>query len=404
MRHRVAEQCPASATAAGDASENHGVRGAVLFIIDQLCALGGAERVLVRMAHGLPGFGYYPHVLTFAIDESLGFRDLVRCPLHVWPLSRTYDWNAFLAARHIRTLIRRHDIRITHTFHETSDLWAGMIAKLCGCPILISSRRDMGFQRSAKHKLAYRSLRGCFDEVQTVSNEVRQFCIDHDGLEPSRTRTVYNGVTLAAPDPELSKATSRERFHLPVTGPLVVSVGHLRRIKGFDILLRIAAEVIRVNPTVTFAIAGRGNEPEYAEYLQQLSVQLGVTSAVVFLGDVEDVPTLLRAADLFCLPSRSEGLSNALLEAMACQLPCVASRVGGNPEVIRHGRTGYLFNSEDHRAAAQDILRLIDDETLSRDMGRAGCSLVTEQFSTERMLATVAASYDRLLCDDHRID
>ena len=134
----------------------------VLYIIDQLCALGGAERVLLRILEHLPREKYSPHVVTFQINASLGLEKVLPCPLHVYPLRRTHGWAALGVARKIHQLVRSHNIRITHTFHATSDLWAGMIARMSGCPILISSRRDMGFLRTTKHQIAYRSARTLF--------------------------------------------------------------------------------------------------------------------------------------------------------------------------------------------------------------------------------------------------
>src|SRR5215510_10200758 len=116
----------------------------VLFIIDQLCALGGAERVLLRIVQGLPRDRFAPRVVTFKINEELRLAESMSCPLHVYPLKKTYDWEALEAARQIRQMVRSVNVRITHTFHETADLWGGMIAKMSGCPILVSSRRDMG--------------------------------------------------------------------------------------------------------------------------------------------------------------------------------------------------------------------------------------------------------------------
>src|SRR5439155_18746716 len=114
----------------------------VLFLIDELCEFGGAERVLLRIIEHLPRERYSPRVVTFKIDERLGFADSLSCPLHVFPLRRTYDWGAVGVARKIREIIRAHNVQITHTFFETSDLWGGPIAKMSGCPVLISSRRD----------------------------------------------------------------------------------------------------------------------------------------------------------------------------------------------------------------------------------------------------------------------
>jgi glycosyltransferase involved in cell wall biosynthesis len=369
----------------------------VLFIIDQLCELGGAERILLRTVEHLPQYGFKPTVVTFAIDDQLGIRQSIGCPLNVLPLRRTYDFTALRAANNIRRLIRSQNIQITHTFHETSDLWGGMIAKMSGCPVLVSSRRDMGFQRRKKHRTGYRWLGRYFDEVQVVSEQVGQFCIEQDGLDPQRVVTIYNGVDLPERYEATPKSSLRRHFGLPVSGPLVVSVGHIRRIKGYDVFMRIAAKVLAQMPDAIFAVGGCDHEPAHMRELKQLAAQLGLESNFRFLGDVKDVRSLLRAADVFCLPSRSEGLSNALLEAMACELPCVASAVGGNPEVVVDGRTGFLFDSEAAESAATHILRLLCDLSTAQMMGAAGREVAAKHFTTEAMVIKLVDSYERLL-------
>jgi glycosyltransferase involved in cell wall biosynthesis len=362
-----------------------------LLIIDQLCELGGAERVLFRIVDHLPRERFTPHLLTFGIEPSLAA--YVSCPLHLLSVRRTYDHTGLAAARQIRRLVRSHDIQITHAFHETSDLWAGPIAKLSGCPVLISSRRDMGIQRGAKHRWGYRVLGRLFDEVHTVSETVRQFCIEQDGLPPERVRTIPNGVDLPPGSATTEANGMRKRLGLPETRPLVVSVGHIRPVKGFDVLLQTAARV----PEATFAIAGDTHDEAHARDLAQRASAAGLAGRFVFLGPVENVPALLYSADVFCLLSRSEGMSNAVLEAMACGLPCVATRVGGNPEVIQEGRTGFLVDDGDSEGAAARILELLEDRARARAMGAEGRRAVEENFTTEVMIKNVVDSYERLL-------
>jgi glycosyltransferase involved in cell wall biosynthesis len=369
----------------------------VLFIIDQLCEMGGAERVLLRMIRQLPRSSYSPIVVTFKIDESLGIANSISCPLYVYPLRRTYDRTAFRVARQIRHLVRSQKIRITHTFHETSDLWGGMIAKMSGCPILISSRRDMGFLRESKHRLGYRYLGRYFNQVQTVSEEVRRYCIEQDGLDHERVVSIHNGVDFPpAPEGE-DQRTLRARFGLEKATHLVVSLGHVRKIKGYDVLLRAAAYVRDVMPGVLFAIAGENHEPAHFSELMALLAALRLESNVTFLGQVDDIGSLLRASDVFCLPSRTEGLSNALLEAMACERPCVATRVGGNPEVLVDGKTGYLVESEDAESLAARILQLLQHPATARTMGFEGRRVMEEQFTTQAMMKRLINSYERLL-------
>jgi glycosyltransferase involved in cell wall biosynthesis len=369
----------------------------VLFIIDQLCEMGGAERVLLRMIERLPRERFSPRLVTFKINENRGFRELITCPLKVYPLQRTYDWTALQVARRIAGIVRSHGVRITHTFHETSDLWAGMVAKLSGCPVLISSRRDMGIQRGPGHKIAYRRLTGFFNEVQTVSEQVRQFFIEQDGIDPDRAVTVYNGVDLPALPAGADRHSLRARFGLNPDVPLIVTVGNIRKVKGFDVFLRAAAKVRTVMPEAVFAVAGHNHDPEHSRELEELRQDLGMERNFLFLGPMADVTPLLYASDVFCLLSRSEGLSNALLEAMACELPCVATRVGGNPEVVVDGQTGFLVGNEDAESAAAKILQLLRRPAAAREMGAAGRRVVEDNFTTEKMMRSLVNSYERLL-------
>src|SRR5437868_3456915 len=168
-------------------------RSHILFVIDQLCELGGAERALLQTIQLLPEKRFRKTLVTFALDEQLpGFRDLP-CPHLVLPLRRTYDWNAFRVARKIQEFIRDQRVDIVHTFHETADLWGGMVTSMKNGPALVSSRRDMGILRKPKHQLAYRLMRSQFDLVLAVSEQVRQFCIEHDALPARIVATLYNG-------------------------------------------------------------------------------------------------------------------------------------------------------------------------------------------------------------------
>src|SRR5205823_2281730 len=149
----------------------------ILFVIDQLCEAGGAERMLLNIVRRLPRDKFRCSLATFKLDSRVPLFSKMPCPVHVFPLRRTYNWNAIKMAFQLRKLIRSQGVVVVHTFFETSDLWSSVVAKMSGCPILISSRRDMGILRSAKHQLAYRLINWLFDRVLTVSEEVRSFCI-----------------------------------------------------------------------------------------------------------------------------------------------------------------------------------------------------------------------------------
>src|SRR5262249_30250219 len=155
-------------------------------------------------------------------------------------------------------------------------------------------------------------------------------------------------------DPDL-----RSSMRISENAPLIVTVGNIRRVKGTDVLIQSAVRVVRDFPEAMFLVVGRQSEAEYFEELNAQIENLGIRDNIRFVGESSGVFPLLKACDVFVLPSRSEGFSNALIEAMACGLPCVATRVGGNPEAIEDGKNGYLVDSGDAEATAERILALL---------------------------------------------
>jgi len=201
------------------------------------------------------------------------------------------------------------------------------------------------------------------------------------------------GRTEPLPAPDLvAEMASRN------SAALVVTVANIRQIKGIDVFLQAAAVVKRQFPQpVLFAVAGEELEPSYTAELRRMISDLGLTDCVMFLGKRRDVRAVLRASNVFCLLSRSEGLSNALLEAMAAGVACVATTVGGNGELIADRQNGYLIGSEDAEAAGERILTLLRDRETADRMAREARRTAETRFSTESMIGNLVSSYERLL-------
>jgi len=369
----------------------------ILYVIDQLCEAGGAERALLKIIQLLPRERFRCSLITFKIDETLDlFRELP-CPHLVFPLGRTYDLNALQTARKIRKFIRDEEVRIVHTFHETSDLWGGLVSYMKGGPALVSSRRDLGILRRPKHNLAYRLMNSRFDLVLTVSEEVRRFCIRMDHVSEHKIVTLYNGIEMSRISQVNGLENLRSSLEIAPRAPVILTVGHIRRVKGIDVLVETAAKVVREFPNAIFLVIGRNSDPVHFLQIEARIAQLGIRSSIRFLGESENILSFHTMGHVFFLPSRSEGFSNALIEAMACGLPCVATRVGGNAEAVEDGRNGFLIESEDAASAADRILRLLRDPAAAKEMGAAGRKIVAEKFSAEAMIGQLVQHYDRLL-------
>jgi glycosyltransferase involved in cell wall biosynthesis len=302
-------------------------------------------------------------------------------------------------ALQFRDIVRRENVSIVHTFFETSDLWAAPIARLSGCPVLVSSRRDMGILRTRKHRFAYPIVNRLFDRVLTVSDEVRSYALNNDHLPPHRVETLYNGVDLETLDAKAVQDGVRLSLGLKPTSLVVSTLANIRYVKGIDVFARAAARVCLAYPDAVFLVVGGVLEPETFRKLQALVGSLGIKNNFRFLGTMSNPYPVLAASDVFCLPSRNEGFSNALIEAMGSRLPCVATRVGGNAEALTDGVNGFLVESEDEDAMADRLLRLLREPELRREMGRAARQTVESRFSMNAMMTRLINIYGELLAE-----
>jgi len=164
--------------------------------------------------------------------------------------------------------------------------------------------------------------------------------------------------------------------------------------KGFRMLFEAFARVRASHPQARLLIAGEG---EWAPDPRALADELGIRDAVVLLGKRTDMPRVLGTLDVFVLPSESEGMSNALLEAMALARPCVATAVGGNPHVIGEGGNGFLVEYPDSAALAERLNALLADAGLRSRVGAAARERVVAAFSARSMVRQMENLYDRLL-------
>jgi L-malate glycosyltransferase len=361
----------------------------ILLVLDQLPrTLGGGERIVLKIAALLPSFGFRVSILTFSIHPESAALDAPPCPIYLLPLERTWDLTALRAALELRRFLQQQEVRIVQTFFESSDLWAGFIAHTVPGTSLVWSRRDMGILRARKHRIGYRLMAGAPDAVFAVSDQVRRYSIEFDRIDPARVQTIHNGLDLAAwESPPVPAA--RER--------IVTTVGNIRRVKGHDLFVRAAAALAPRFPGVTFTIAGDVLEPDYFAELQALVLELSLGDRFRFAGGVADTRRHLAAADIFVLPSRSEGFSNAIIEAMAASLPVVATDVGGNAEAVLDGVNGFIVPTEDPAALAAAIATLLADPAKASAMGEAGNALAAQRFTSSAMMQRITGAYRSLI-------
>jgi len=237
-----------------------------------------------------------------------------------------------------------------------------------------------------------RWLYGQVDAIIAISAAAREGLVSR-GVPAARIDLVHSGVDVGRFDgPPGRDEEAREKMGVPRGRAVVAIVAQIHRRKGHDVLLRALARLPRDVAPLCLA-AGTGPE---GDAMLDLARSLGIASEVRWLGQVEDVRGVLRAADVVAMPSRAEGLGVAAIEALAAARPLVASAVGGLPEIVRDGVEGLLVPPEDVAALASGLARCLADAPLRERMGEAGRARAAA-FSTAAMARGTRQVYERLL-------
>jgi glycosyltransferase involved in cell wall biosynthesis len=244
------------------------------------------------------------------------------------------------------------------------------------------------------YRLLYRWLSSYVDGFIAVSEEVRQSIIEQVGSVDDKIFTIPNGVDVGRFERPGDRRALCDELGIPIDAHLIATVGRLTEQKGFCNLVDAAKPVVSAFPGTHFLFIGQG---ELREALMQQAESIGVGDNVHFMGVRRDVPDLLAAVDLFVLPSLWEGLSVALLEAMAAAKPIVATAVSGTVQAMIPGKTGLVVPAGDSQALADAIIQLLSDPVQARSMGQAAREHVANNFGAQKQVAEHLALYHRLL-------
>jgi glycosyltransferase involved in cell wall biosynthesis len=300
-------------------------------------------------------------------------------------------------ARHLR----EQRVDIMHSYNFYSNVFAAPAAKLAGVPLVVASIRDQGVYLTGMQKRAQKWACGFADLILVNSQSIRDWLLA-EGYPAGKIRIIRNGIDLKRYESAGKRPALREELGLPASAPLVLMLSRLNPQKGVDDFIKAAAMVRLRRPDVRFLLIGEklkymdggfGLDSGYHNYLHELCVNLGVDDGIVFTGHRSDVPELLAEGAVSVLPTHSEGLSNTLLESMAAGLPIVATRVGGNAELVADGVNGLLVPPPAPATLANAILRILDDPALAPRFSAAAREKATAYFSMERMVEDTEALY-----------
>jgi glycosyltransferase involved in cell wall biosynthesis len=366
----------------------------VMFLTDFLKYMGGAERNLYVLARGLRDRGH--KVIICCLQGGALSKKMQHEGFYVEELNLTkiYDFKGLKALLRMSKIATQR-VSVIMSYHDSSDYLGLLIAILARVPI-VSSRRDMGFKLKPRHIWLYRLINRFFDQIATVSSAVKQVVVKTQWAKPSNIMVIPNGVdSFPNSDGSLAKLSGIE-FDAGCLN--ICCLANIRSIKGQKDFIGAAGLVIRRFPSARFFLAGKCDvDKSYYADVRRGVRELGLEKVVKFTGEIapSHVPSVLASMDISVLSSLSEGMSNTLLESMSAGKPVVATAVGGNPELVEDGKTGYLVPPGDPHSMAEALLRLLANPELRHEMGLRGKSRAESQFNVTKMVER----YDNLLQD-----
>ena len=291
----------------------------------------------------------------------------------------------FGLTRQLARYFDRQCVDVIHA-HQYAPFFYSSLARLPGRkpPIIFTEHgRSFPDYRRPKRVLANRFLLGSRDRVIAVGGQVREALIANEGFSPSRVEVIQNGVPVGdfASSPD-GCAHAREKLGLADDVFAIVQVARLNALKDHRTAVATIGHLIGSHPNARLLLVGEGEE---RPVIEAAIAQSGLADAITLYGSRNDVKTFLHAADAFLLTSVSEGIPLTLVEAMAAGVPCVATDVGGIPDVIDHEESGLLAPAGDALALSRHLARLAGDSTLRAKIASRGLRRAVDSFSDDAM-------------------
>ncbi|MCI5140150.1 MAG: glycosyltransferase [Candidatus Electrothrix sp. ATG1] len=360
--------------------------------------LYGAERIILNLIGSTDRTRFIPSLALLQVEgyPNMELIEAVQAKGAQGHVITCRKWVDLEAVGQTRELIRRENIALVHC-HEMKGRLYGLLAAMGTPARLITTNHN--WIRSDVLVTCFESLDAFyirfFPKIVAVSPEVRQLMRRY--LTPAKKmQVIINGIDMQEfRKDQQAREKIRREFHIAPETQLIGAFGRISPEKGQKYFLAAAAQVLKVFPEARFLIVGDGFQ---GEEMREYTVALGISKAVIFAGFRSDVAALYSALDIFVLPSLLEGTPMALLEAMATELPVIASDVGGVGRIIRHGENGLLVPSADANALAAEIRKLLtDDMTKATQLAKNAVLTVEARYSARKMSEDYMVIYDQLL-------
>jgi len=368
-----------------------------MFLVTSL-TVGGTENMVFQAASSLNREKYDISVCCIKGRGYFGDR-LEERNIPVYYLGMGEKANLLVAFQffgilaRLSKLLKKLETDILHCYLFRANFIGRLAGKLAGVPVIIASIRG-GTGEKSYHFWLYRLTDKFVNMVIANSELGRKFTIEKSHINENRIITIHNGIDISSFKLNCNNEKLQAELGIKQGDRIIGAVGRLHRIKGHVFFIRAAAMVAAKYNDVKFVIVGDG---EMLAELKDEVQKLGISGRVIFTGERKDIGGLIPIFEIFVLPSLSEGISNAVIEAMACGKPVVATNVGGTPELVGDKKTGLLVPSENPETMAGAISWLLNNREKALEMGKNGRKVIEEKFSLPVMITKTEAVYEELL-------
>lgn len=362
-----------------------------ILLMVRALGLGGSERQAALLARRLDRRRFDVRMACFHC-QGLRAEELraENVPIVEIPLRSYRNASLATAAWRLVRYIREHQIELVHAFDSPSTSFGVPVARAARAPVVLASQRAHRELSPSWLRHLLRLTDQMADAVVVNCEFLKRHLVDDEKVPAERIRVCYNGIELDRFSPAgRGKPEEFARARL-VVGTVCV----LRPEKGLDVLVEAFARLRRAFPGVLLVVVGDG---PVRELLAAQAGQLGLGESFRILPSRSDVAEVLRAIDIFVLPSRSEALSNALMEAMACGCAVVATGVGGTPELVEDGKTGLLVAPDDAGGLAAALRLLLEEEATRQRLARSAAAFIRSRFSVEASAQRLGEIYEEFL-------
>jgi glycosyltransferase involved in cell wall biosynthesis len=358
---------------------------------------GGPDKTILNSPRFLTGAGYRMLCAYMHPPGDPGFEQLrARAEALQTPLFSVHDrgpWDGSVVAGLLQ-ICRRERVRIWHGHDYKSNALGLLLRRFW--PMRLVTTLHGWVTQTRRTPLYYKIDELClprYEAVVCVSPDLHEHGLAC-GVPAERCVLIENGIDLSQYVRRLTSGDAKRRLGLAPGRLVLGAVGRLSPEKGFDRLIRSAQHLLHQGRDVELVIAGDGDD---RPRLEGLIDELGVGDRVHLLGFCADPRPVYEALDVFVLSSLREGLPNVLLEAMALDVPVVATRIAGIPRLIQDGDNGVLVAADDSEPLTRALASLLGDADRRTQLGRAGRRTVEERYSFARRMQKIAELYDRLL-------